>query len=569
MRTTRSRVALALAAGLALSSLFATSAGAHAERDTVFPDGKGSVPEYRPMVAEPNLVVCKDDSRSRIMDIQDRELRTINLKLLARCDFEHIQDAVFHLRQAGSTIYVLPGVYEEDPYRTRPECADELAADDDQGEGKGDPENRNAPVLTYEQQLQCPHAQNLIGIFGDQKPNDDKRECNGPACDLQIEGTGESPDDVLITGGFTKDGDWAKLNGIRADRADGIYLKNFTIELFEFNATYILETDGFVVDEVVARYNDEYGFLTFAVDHGLYKNCESYNTGDAGLYPGSASDVNTGKEEYGQLKRWAVEIRNCESHHNGAGYSGTAGNSVYVHDSSFHHNALGLVTDSIFPNHPGLPQDHGRYEDNLIYSNTTNYFENVHDGTCDAPPAERGYKPKPGEPLTSGMVCPVGPYPVGTGMIIAGGNWNIFRGNTVWDNWRSGLTLISVPSAIREEYDPTKQFDTSHFNWIANNIMGFTPKGVEDLNGVDFWWDDTGEGNCWEKNTGTGEDGAVTHNAMDPRGLPDCESGGSAGLPANPYKQGPLVPCATYDRSDPIFRDPPGCDFYDTPEEPK
>ena len=568
MRTTRSRVALALAAGLALvTSLLATSAGAHAERDTVFPDGKGSVPKYRPMIAEPNLVVCKDDSRSRIMDMKDRELRTINLKLLARCEFEHIQDAVFHLRKPGSTIYVLPGVYEEDPYRTRPECADELAADDDQGEGKGDPENRNAPVLTYEQQLQCPHAQNLIGIFGDTKPNDDKRECNGPACDLQIEGTGETPEDVLITGGFTKDGDWAKLNGIRGDRADGLYLKNFTIELFEFNATYILETDGFVIDEVVARYNDEYGFLTFAVDHGLYKNCESYNTGDAGLYPGSASDVNSDKEEYGQEKRWAVEIVNCDSHHNGAGYSGTAGNSVYVHDSKFHHNALGLVTDSIFPNHPGLPQDHGRYEDNLIYSNNVNYFENVHDGTCDAPPAERGYKPKPGEPLTSGMVCPVGPYPVGTGMIIAGGNWNIFRGNQVWDNWRSGLTLISVPSAIREEYDPTKQFDTSHHNMIVNNVMGFDLKGAPDLNGVDFWWDDTGEGNCWQDNTGTGEDGAPSDNAM--FGLFDCDSGGSPGLPLNAYKQGPLIPCATYDRSDPIFRDPPGCDFFETPEEPE
>ena len=568
MRSSRSKLAVALGVGLALS-MIATTAFAHAERDTVFPDGTGEVPKYRPMVAEPNLVVCKDDSRSRIMDIQDKALRKINLKLLASCDYEHIQDAVFALKQAGSTIYVLPGVYEEDPYRATPECAADLAQDDDNGAGKGSEEARNAPVLTYEEQYQCPHAQNLIGIFGDVQPGDDERECNGPACDLQIEGTGETPEDVVITGGFKKNGDWLRLNGIRADRADGIYLKNFTIELFEFNATYILETDGFVVDEVVARYNDEYGFLTFAVDHGLYKDCEAYNTGDAGLYPGSASDVNSDKEEYSQTERWAVEIRNCDSHHNGAGYSGTAGNSVYVHDSDFHHNALGLVTDSIFPNHPGLPQDHGYYTDNRIFSNNVNYFDNVRDGSCDKPPAERGYKPAPGEPPHSGIVCPVGPYPVGTGMIIAGGNWNLFEGNQVWDNWRSGLTLVSVPAAIREEYDPTLQFDTSHFNKFVDNIMGIAPNGKPDLNGVDFLWDDNGEGNCWENNTGAGEEKAVSHNAMDPRGLPDCESGGSMGIPINPYKQGPMIPCVLYDRSDPIFRDPPGCDFYKTPEEPE
>ncbi|MGH2807005.1 MAG: right-handed parallel beta-helix repeat-containing protein [Actinomycetota bacterium] len=566
MRTTGTRLVAALGAGLALA-MIATTAFAHAERETEFPDGTGEVPTYRPMIATPNLVVCKDDSRARIRDISDRKLRAINLRLLRRCDYSHIQDAVFDLKRRGSTIYILPGVYEEDPYRATPKCAANLAQDD--GEGKGDEESQNAPVLTYEEQLECPHAQNLIGIFGDTKPTDDKRECNSAACDLQLEGTGDDPEDVVITGGFKESDDWLRLNGIRADRADGIYFKNFTIELFEFNAIYVLETDGFVIDEVVARYNDEYGFLTFAVDHGLYKNCEAYNTGDAGLYPGSASDVNTGKEEYGQVERWAVEIDNCSSHHNASGYSGTAGNSVYVHDTDFHHNALGLVTDSVFPNHPGLPQDHGLYENNRIYSNNINYFDNVHDGTCDKPPAERGYKPLPTKPLHSGIVCPVGPYPVGTGMIIAGGNWNLFRNNRVWDNWRAGLTLISVPAAVREEYDPTLQFDTSHFNKIVDNIMGIGPDGKPDLNGVDFFWDDNGEGNCWQENTGAGEDDATSHNAMDPRGLPDCESGGSMGVPVNPYKQGPMVPCVLYDRSDPIFRDPPGCDFYNTPEEPE
>jgi hypothetical protein len=151
---------------------------------------------------------------------------------------------------------------------------------------------------------------------------------------------------------------------------------------------------------------------------------------------------------------------------------------------------------------------------------------------------------------------------VGTGWVIAGGNYNLIQGNRVWDNWRAGFMLISVPGAIREEHDPSRQFDTSHFNKFLRNVMGIASDGSEDPNGFDFWWDDTGEGNCWQDNIGE-----VTHNSMS-GDLPDCESGGSIGLQANPYKQGPIASCVTYNRSDPVFRDPPGCDFYDTPEEP-
>ncbi|MGH2747222.1 MAG: right-handed parallel beta-helix repeat-containing protein [Actinomycetota bacterium] len=521
------------------------AAVAHAERETEFPDGSGRVPKYRPLVSDPHLVVCKSDSRARILRIKDRELRTTNLRLLSECGFQHIQNAVDAVRQPGSTIYVLPGRYREDPYRAQPKCA--AAFEDRQ-------------ILSYEEQLTCPHAHNLIGVFGDRRPGDDERKCDAAVCKLQIEGTGDDPNDVLITGGFGKDKDWIKLNGIRADRADGIYLKNFTIELFEFNAVYILETDGFVIDDVVARYNDEYGFLTFAVDHGLYKNCEGFGNGDAGVYPGSASDVNKDSAETGRLKRWAVEIKGCRSHHNAIGYSGTASNSVYAHDNRFFKNGAGVTTDSVFPNHPGFPQDHAWFEDNLIYSNNVNYYEKyVYEGVCDRKPAERGYE--------KGVVCPTALVPVGTGLLIAGGSYNFLSDNFVYDNWRNGFMQFGVPAAVREDPDPSKQFDTSNFNFYVGNRMGVMPSGKTALNGLDFWWDDQGEGNCWDKNRGAGENG-VTSNTFYPGGLPTCDGGGSSWIPANAVKQGPLVPCATYDRSDPIFRNPPGCNWSDSPSKP-
>ena len=552
MRTTitrRGTVAIGLVLGLLASSGIAL---AHAEREASFPDGSGKVPDYRPMIATPNLVVCADNSRQKIAQIEDRQLRRDNLRLASKCRFENIQDAVDAVTKRGTTIYVLPGVYREEPYRDRPKCADVV--------GSGG-------LLTYEEQMECPHAQNLIAILGDSDPNDDKRVCDRPVCDLQIEGTGDDPEDVIIRGGFNEEGEWAKLNGIRGDRADGLYLKNFTAELFEFNAVYALETDGFVMDELVVRYSDEYGILVFAVDHGVIKDCDGYNTGDAPIYPGSASDVNSDSEDYTQRDRWAVEIFNCKSHHSALGYSGTAGNSVYAHDNEFYKNQSGIVTDSVFAGHPGLPQDHAWFTDNLIYSNNNNYTEKyVQSGACDAPPAERGYRPAPDEPKTSGTVCTAPPAPVGAGMVIAGGNWNLVEKNRFWDNWRAGAMLFSVPAPIREEEDPTKAFDTSHFNMFSANTMSLDLNSEPDLNGVDFWWDDQGEGNCWQDNVSAAGDG--TSNTMYPTGLPDCESGGSLGLPNNPYKSGQLASCALYNRNDPDFRDPPGCNFFDTPEEP-
>ncbi|HEY7874562.1 MAG TPA: right-handed parallel beta-helix repeat-containing protein [Actinomycetota bacterium] len=534
---------------------------AHAERDAVLPDGSGNVPVYRPMIAKPNLVVCAKDSLARIKKITDKKLRSDNLKLVKKCKFEYIQDAVNHVTKPGTTIYVLPGVYTEDPYRSEPKCAATLPEDPD---GNGP----QYPILTYEQQLLCPNAQNLIGVFGDVKPEDDKRECNAAVCDLQIEGTGQKPSDVRITGGFTEDGEFAKANGIRGDRADGLYMRNFLIELFEFNAVYVLETDGFVIDKVIGRWNDEYAFLTFAVDHGLYKNCEGYNNGDSALYPGAASGMHQDKQEYAQTTRWSVEIRNCKSHHNAAGYSGTAGDSTYVHDNKFYANQTGVVTDSIYPNHPGLPQNHAWFTSNKIYSNNTNYTQDyVQSGICDKKPSERGYKPEKGEPKWAGVVCPTIPAPVGAGLVIAGGNWNLVEKNQVWDNWRAGFMLLAVPAAIREEDDPSKQFDTSHYNKYVDNVVSLDPSGKVDLNGTDFWWDDQGEGNCWSDNKGANDE--VRSNTEYPTGLPACPEG-SLPVPHNPSKTALIASCATYDRwGDDTARDPPGCDFFDTPEEPQ
>lgn len=71
---------IALVAVLALPAL----ALAHAEWPTYFPDfSKGSVPTYR--TTGPSLVVCKSDSRRRIVNRLSGAMKRKNVKLLKRC----------------------------------------------------------------------------------------------------------------------------------------------------------------------------------------------------------------------------------------------------------------------------------------------------------------------------------------------------------------------------------------------------------------------------------------------------------------------------------------------------
>ncbi|MEV1176058.1 right-handed parallel beta-helix repeat-containing protein [Nonomuraea sp. NPDC049784] len=472
---------------------------------------------------EPDLLVCKSDKADfeRRIAKFPAELKARNLDLFAKCQqkgVRHLQEAVDQVNRPGMTIAILPGLYREEPSQPAPTgaCTALPARWSKWG----------YQILSFEQQQQCPHNQNLVAIL-------DKK-------DLQIEGTGADPLDVVI------DAEYRKLNAIRADRTDGIYFRNFTAQRTTFNSLYVLETDGFVIDRVLTRWNDEYGFLTFASDHGLYTDCEAYGNGDGGLYPGSASNLNNGRGH--DVPRYAIEIRRCKSHDNVLGYSGTAGDSMWVHDNEFYNNMVGATMDSLWPSHPGLPQNHAKFENNKIYDNNRDYYRYTRDGTCAKPPAERGYE--------RGVVCSQVGVPPGTGILVAGGNYNIFRNNRVWGHRRAAFQLFGVPAFIRGENDLAKQADTSDYNRYEGNVFGVGPTGERRPNGLDVWWDGQGTGNCWQGDTGVSS----------PAVLPVCAaaapalSGGANRLLAEPVKLVKLYLCADFSASD--ARLPAGCDWF-------
>jgi hypothetical protein len=343
--------------------------------------------------------------------------------------------------------------------------------------------------------------------------------------------------------------------GIRADRADGFVLRKVNVRHAAEHGIYVIETDGYLLDRFKAFFNGLYGTLTFVDDHGVQQNCEAAGHGDSGLYPGAP--VETGEQRPpGTKPRLNQEVRRCDAYHNLAGYSATNGNAVHVHHNNFFRNALGFNTDvATSPGHPGFPGDSMLIEHNNFYSNNFNLYDPESD------------------------VEPAFPYPVGTGIWIAGGNNHTIRHNHFWNNWRRGAMVFAVPNQLvcgplaeggnmQAGCDPTGQA-TSNRNRLHHNVMGITPRDKAKPNGTDFWWDQFlgNTGNCWYANRGAG---AITSSPPPPL-LPNCNNGqnpdSSIGL-GNPINEAELAICAIPFITGDLDPGTSACPWFRTPEKP-
>lgn len=581
-------LACLLTAGLAaLLLVLAGVGGAHPERNTLFPDpAVGAVPALR--TQGPSVVVCKGDSRRRLVHIfraearrlhgralrKSRRLLASRLRTLKRCKYRHIQAGI-NAARSGYRVLIMPGVYREEPSRAvpvgapgAPPCQDHYTDNEETVRGAPPPVGplSNDPTLRADRnyQVQCPNSKNLIAIIGDPRPDPDPLKpipvkCV-QLCNLQLQGLGLSPRDVLITS------DRRKLDVIRGDRAHGLLIDNLTVEGGAFNGIDVVETDGFRISNVIARYNQNYGVLTFAGIHGLYDTVEAYGNGDAGVYPGSnAKGCDIPRNAYGTCAQraghrnaadgrtdgceyYTTELRNIDSHHNLQGMSGTAGNSTWVHDSDFHDNGTGLSDDSFAAGHPGMPQECNKWEHNVIHDNNENDYSKERTDYCNATPFE---KRRPD------VVCPQFLSMVGVGLFFGGGNRNLVRDNLIYANYRRGMMLFWVPAALRGDLDVGRQADTSNGNMFVDNKLGIDPSGAPAPNAVDIWWDEQGIGNCFSGNVSkSSRSGKVVTNGP---ALPACPSPGGSPV-ANPLYAAELVGCTAWDpRDNPR---PIGCDWF-------
>ncbi len=613
-------VGLAIGVAIALLALPAL-AGAHIERPAYWPSPKpdtavtpaagGKVPTAKTLgsALDPSrpgrtLVVCRTNSmllaqksvesarkdgyrlrpttpNHRLSPDQADRLIKLNQQFRHRCAYHSIQKAVFAAHN-NDFVVVMPGVYSEPDSRAKPtydpKCHQYLTDTDFGGGG---------PVgLSYRYQWHCPNDQALVNVLGrrpapgappppqaDRHGIPDLGRC--VRCNLQIQGSGAKPEDVVIDSGRASAGNGGpsgvgskKDVALKVDRADGFVLKNMTMRHAKEHDLYVLETDGYLLDRVKFFYAGEYGQLTFADDHGVTKNCESVGNGDSAVYPGGAPD--TGDDtapnapdprdtSFYPQHRLNQTITHCDLHHNNLGYSGTMGNATHVVHNNFYGNTTGIATDSFFAGgHPGFPQNSSVFAKNKIYSNNFNDYHYPADY-----PDDKKVESTVGVPL-------------GTGILIAGGNDDIVSGNRVYDNWRRGTMLLAVPDALScppgtQTCTSQNPASTSYDNQYHDNKMGLGPNGNVKLNGVDFWWDEfpNNTGNCWFHNIGP--DGTNASWTGDPQRFPqhgqsvphflpeDCGTSVGSG---NPQKEAMLAYCANASIGD------TSCEWYTRPPRP-
>jgi hypothetical protein len=549
-----------------------------------------------------------------------KALRRMNRNLAEDCDYHLIQQAIFD-SQNNDRVVIMPGRYREKRSRRQP-TNDPACAHLTQDNGSG------AQAPSYRYQVTCPNDQNLIYIQGrkvpDQPPPEpplDEREgipdlgrC--VRCNLQLEGSGVKPTDVIMDAGmnyssrrrnakpgtangcdFEPECSYAKDVVLRVDRADGFVGRNFLTKSSTEHGVYVEETDGVLLNKTKFFWSAEYGHLGFTSDHSLYKNCDSFGAGDAAVYPGAAPETGEDVENesfYPDAPRINTVVKKCDLRSSALAYSGSQGNAVRIVHNEIYANTTGVVTDSISASgHPGYPPDSVIVAHNNIYSNNLDSYN--------------------GEPP---FVNTVG-LPIGVGIMWPGVNSSTVHHNYIFDNWRRGTMLLAVPEGTtrgtpedvspsaceKPPGPPNPAARTSCENTYHHNFMGMAPPGFEpsvavrkfgnptslrgeQINGVDFWWDEfPNEGNCWPPSN-VGADGthesitsdpphsSVAHGSNLPGALPEeCDPDDptwAAGIRPGPHpvKELVLANCALFYEPGHDAGDHPGCDWFTTPPEP-
>jgi hypothetical protein len=337
-------------------------------------------------------------------------------------------------------------------------------------------------------------------------------------------------------------GDRIKKDVIRADRADGFYLRNVMTQEGAFNNVDVVETNGFRLSKLETRWGQNYGVLTFASDNGVYDTIEATATATPGSTPGSGPE--------GQCKRFGIEIRDVVSYGNILGYSAPPQRHL-THDSKFYDNARASPTT---PSPRATRVCHRLLE--VVEQRDPLQQRTTSTTTRTRPTATRPVREAPargGLPAVPGAGR-VGDHPLRR-------QPQPHREQQDLRQLALGDPALYVPASIRGENEPEKQLDTSNGNQFRNNAMGIGPDGKAAPNGEDFFWDEQGIGNCWQGNSRppTGSSRAI------PPGCRTARAGGSRSTASNPRKSARRSPAPRGSQGEP---DPPGAPGQ-TPAKPK
>lgn len=297
---------------------------------------------------------------------------------------------------------------------------------------------------------------------------------------ITLEGVG--PEETIV------EGDDSPENGINV-YADDVTVRDLRVQNFRGDGVYFDGVIGFYVENVEAVDNGAYGIYAIRSEVGWFKDSYAAGHSDSGVY-------------IGETLSCECVIENVLAEDNLIGYSGTSASHITIRDSTFRHNAAGVVPN-VLPQER-FPQTNLVVIDNEIVDNNREDLSKAHH--------------------FSGGVH----VPHGLGVVLAGGIDNLVTDNTITGHERGGVVLAFL-------------FAEPSNNRVVGNELANGPPEANDLmtpipdRGVDILWDGGGVNNCFEANERVDSGDTVTFEAgpvWNAAGtLPDCSTP-NAGAPS-------------------------------------
>lgn len=260
------------------------------------------------------------------------------------------------------------------------------------------------------------------------------------------------------------DGEFAKDNGIKVF-ANGVAVENLTARNYKGNGVFFtgdydsnFVLTGYRASYVTAYNNGDYGIYAFNATKGQFDH--DYGSG----HPDSAFYI-------GQCEPCDAVITDSMGEWNMLGYSGTNSSDLFIVNSEWRNNMIGIVPNSQ-DGEKLAPEERTTIAGNWIHDNNN-----------------------PGVPINNDDYR----LASGIGIVVTGGVDNVVENNLLEDNPRGGIAIILWP--FRKEGLPPFE---AIGNKVRNNVVkGTAPDGIGDLG---LWMYDSSQGtngNCFEGNTYT------------------------------------------------------------------
>ena len=256
-------------------------------------------------------------------------------------------------------------------------------------------------------------------------------------------------------------------NGITVkDNSDGFVLRNVTVKNFKENGVYLSHVNGFLISQVSAVDNGEYGIFPVFCHNGIVDHCTASGHSDTGIYIGQSSDI---------------LISDNVAYANVNGLESENSNNIVITRNTSYNNVLGILVVLL----PGLEV---KTSHDIVVSK--NYIhDNNHINFSSPGGGFENY------------------IPSGVGVLNLGSDRTIIKENLIKNNNFLGLATVStlvlgalagLPSSAFADIEPNPDGNKIIQNTLVNNGT-VAPAGIP-FPAVDLLWDGSGLNNCWSNN---------------------------------------------------------------------